>query len=126
MLFCFPRNVYVKHISKHSAPVPTSRPTGRAGRADARVSGNVPATSGFSFAAPKVMVLAGQMFPPLFSLKITFSLNLHSLSDCTKTTISQWNQIISDVFHLNYCFLFRQVYLAIHVSGVVCPGIKLF
>ena len=68
----------------------------RAGRADARVSGNVPATSGFSFAAPKVMVLAGQMFPPLFSLKITFSLNLHSLSDCTKTTISQWNQIISE------------------------------
>jgi hypothetical protein len=70
----------------------------RAGRADARVSGNVPATSGFSFAAPKVMVLAGQMFPPLFSLKITFSLNLHSLSDCTKTTISQWNQILSDFF----------------------------
>ena len=27
----------------------------------------------FAAAAPKVMVLAGQMFPPLFSLKITFS-----------------------------------------------------
>ena len=78
--------------------MPTSGPTEWAGRADARVSGNVPATSGFSFAAPKVMVLAGQMFPPLFSLKITFSLNLHSLSDCTKTTISQWNQILSDFF----------------------------
>ena len=48
------------------------------------------------------MVLAGQMFPPLFSLKITFSLNLHSLSDCTKTTISQWNQIISEVIFQFY------------------------
>ena len=46
----------------------------QAGWADARVSGR-PGTSGFSFAAPKVMVLAGQMFPPLFSLKITFSPN---------------------------------------------------
>ena len=73
----------------------TGPATLQAGRADARVSGR-PGTSGFSFAAPKVMVLAGQMFPPLFSLKITFSLNLHSLSDCTKTTISQWNQIISE------------------------------
>ena len=36
--------------------------------AASRVSGR-PGTSGFSFAAPKVMVLAGQMFPPLFSTR---------------------------------------------------------
>ena len=41
----------------------------QAGWADARVSGR-PGTSGFSFAAPKVMVLAGQMFPPLFSARL--------------------------------------------------------
>ena len=54
-----------------------------------RYPATVPTTSGFSFAAPKVMVLVGQMVRPLFSSRSDFpSLLLSIVSGNTVNPIS--------------------------------------